>query len=267
MPTGKERPECGLDGCSRPHKAHGLCRFHWIRQRQGVPFTQPRRAVRGRQIKYCPWCWTLFNKKYSGGERSQNRYCSKSCAAQHQGLISREATQLKAIAKAWATPCKPIYRASVRREIQALKRIARYVERPAFYRCNCKGCSVQVIRRSRITKALCTPCLRRKHRQTDSYKAGKRIHKAKRKVRMGVKAERIDPFKVFERDGWKCQLCGVDTPRSLRGSYEDSAPELDHIKPLALDGEHTWLNVQCACRKCNIRKGATYGAGPFRMVC
>jgi hypothetical protein len=67
--------------------------------------------------------------------------------------------------------------------------------------------------------------------------------------------DNIDPFVVFDRDDWRCQLCGVSTPRKLRGTYEPSAPELDHIIPVSKGGMHTYLNTQCACRRCNIKKG------------
>lgn len=86
----------------------------------------------------------------------------------------------------------------------------------------------------------------------------RRITKAKkRKHLQGVTIERVDPIKVFERDGWKCQLCGVKTPRKLRGTYDKRAPELDHILPLSKGGEHSYRNTHCACRSCNAAKGAT----------
>lgn len=69
----------------------------------------------------------------------------------------------------------------------------------------------------------------------------------------------ISPAKVFQRDRWRCQLCGVATPRKLRGTEHPRAPELDHIIPLSYPGSpgHVWTNVQCACRQCNIKKGST----------
>ena len=69
-----------------------------------------------------------------------------------------------------------------------------------------------------------------------------------------VEKESVDPFKVFDRDGWVCQMCGVPTPRELRATWEDNAPELDHIIPLSKGGPHTYKNTQCSCRKCNQRK-------------
>jgi 5-methylcytosine-specific restriction endonuclease McrA len=72
----------------------------------------------------------------------------------------------------------------------------------------------------------------------------------------GVPYEPVDVFKVFERDDWHCHLCGVRTPKKLRGTLDDRAPELDHIVPLAAGGAHSYGNTACCCRKCNIEKGA-----------
>lgn len=64
----------------------------------------------------------------------------------------------------------------------------------------------------------------------------------------------IDPLRVLARDGWRCQLCGCSTPKRLRGKNKPNSPELDHIIPIAAGGGHTWDNVQCTCRSCNISK-------------
>lgn len=85
--------------------------------------------------------------------------------------------------------------------------------------------------------------------------ATKRIEKAKRKAVLArAMIERVDPFVVFARDGWKCRLCGIRTPQAKRGTFDDDAPELDHILPLSKGGAHSYLNTQCACRQCNIGK-------------
>jgi hypothetical protein len=90
-------------------------------------------------------------------------------------------------------------------------------------------------------------------------KYSSRVGKASRRARIHNAAvvESVDPIKVFIRDGWRCKLCGCSTPRRLRGTIEDRAPELDHVVPLALGGTHTYSNTQCTCRKCNQAKGAT----------
>lgn len=91
-----------------------------------------------------------------------------------------------------------------------------------------------------------------------STRHGKRTAKLVRKARVrGVVSEAVDPISVFERDGWRCHICRRKTPRELRGKMDDRAPELDHILPLALGGAHTYANTACACRACNMAKGAT----------
>lgn len=95
--------------------------------------------------------------------------------------------------------------------------------------------------------------------QDAETQAHKRIAKAARKAReIAATVEDVDPYKVFTRDKWHCQECGVSTPRSLRGTYEDDAPELDHIKPLSKGGDHSYKNTQCLCRRCNLEKSDTW---------
>lgn len=93
-----------------------------------------------------------------------------------------------------------------------------------------------------------------KLRASGSKAAWRKRRKAQQR---GVTVETVNPFTVLERDGWRCQLCGVATPKRLRGTYDERAPEVDHIIPLALGGEHSYRNCQCACRKCNLEKGGT----------
>lgn len=86
----------------------------------------------------------------------------------------------------------------------------------------------------------------------------KRVHKASRKARLKhATVERVDPFRVFDRDEWRCVLCGIPTPKAKRGTHDDDAPELDHVVPLSKGGQHSYKNTQCACRKCNAEKSDT----------
>lgn len=85
-----------------------------------------------------------------------------------------------------------------------------------------------------------------------------RAVKSARRARIkGNGYELFDPREVLRRDKYTCQICGIKTPAKLRGTIDDSAPELDHVIPLALGGRHTRENTQCLCRKCNEMKGAT----------
>ena len=91
------------------------------------------------------------------------------------------------------------------------------------------------------------------------------LAKRREVAKRGVYAEMIDPFVVGERDKWTCQLCGIRTPLRLRSTRHPSAPEVDHILPLSRGGEHTYANVQIACKRCNMAKGAT-PLGQSRMA-
>lgn len=96
-------------------------------------------------------------------------------------------------------------------------------------------------------------------------KAANKIRKARRRGREKIgRVETVVVTRVFDRDGWRCQLCGVKTPKKLRGTNDDRAPELDHIVPLARGGEHSYRNTQCACRRCNGLKSAGPG-GQLRL--
>jgi 5-methylcytosine-specific restriction endonuclease McrA len=65
---------------------------------------------------------------------------------------------------------------------------------------------------------------------------------------------RFDARTVFERDGWRCQLCGDDINPTLRFPHPLSAT-IDHILPLTKGGDHSLANVQTAHFRCNCMKG------------
>lgn len=79
-----------------------------------------------------------------------------------------------------------------------------------------------------------------------------------RRVRVAnATIERFDPHEIYERDQWICQLCAQPVESDLE--YPDPLyPSLDHIVPLAANGEHSRINTQLAHWICNVRKGATH---------
>ena len=85
------------------------------------------------------------------------------------------------------------------------------------------------------------------------------VKKARRKARIrGVYHENVRPTEIFERDKWRCRLCGAKTPREKRGTSLPDAPVLDHIVPIVLGGPHSRRNLRCLCYACNASKGAKY---------
>lgn len=52
---------------------------------------------------------------------------------------------------------------------------------------------------------------------------------------------------VYERDGWRCQYCGVHIL-----SREQAT--VDHVIPSSLGGSHANTNLRTACKSCNSTK-------------
>lgn len=116
----------------------------------------------------------------------------------------------------------------------------------------------------RVPCLICGVVLARKVGETcggaDCIKKLKAGHRAKQKAkrRAKEKAQRtyplVMPRHIFARDGWACQICGIDTPEYLAGTNSPFAPTLDHIEPIAARGLHSSGNTHCVCRICNSRK-------------
>lgn len=129
---------------------------------------------------------------------------------------------------------------------------------PAYvpiHKADCMCCGITFDRRDDgASRFMCSQSCRSR-----AERASKRIARKKRKAleRGARTADSVDPFKVFDRDGWRCQMCRKKTPRSKRGTYDTNAPELDHIMPLSKGGAHSYANTQCLCRSCNAAKSDT----------
>lgn len=88
----------------------------------------------------------------------------------------------------------------------------------------------------------------------EQYKSRSGSSHRRRIKRYGCASEPIDRFKIFERDGWHCYICGKPTPIESLGTQKHDAPEQDHVVALSQGGSHTYDNIKCACRACNSAK-------------
>jgi 5-methylcytosine-specific restriction endonuclease McrA len=143
-------------------------------------------------------------------------------------------------------------------ELAVIRRKAKAKRRVLFGRC--ARCSASFSTTNRRQKFCTTVCGERE------AKAGGVNHR-KRARRAGVFYEPVNRLAVFDRDCWKCQVCGCSAPRRLLGKCSDGAPELDHRIPFALGGEHSYRNCQLACRKCNSLKGGHSIRGQMPLFC
>lgn len=58
---------------------------------------------------------------------------------------------------------------------------------------------------------------------------------------------RFNRYNIFIRDNYECQYCGK--------KCKSSELTIDHILPRHRGGQANWLNIACACLKCNVKKG------------
>jgi 5-methylcytosine-specific restriction endonuclease McrA len=95
---------------------------------------------------------------------------------------------------------------------------------------------------------------------------GKRYDRRLRRARQVAGfVERVSSRKVYERDGWRCQLCKRLVSKTAVVPHPRSAT-IDHIVPLAAGGEHSMANAQTAHFICNSEKGAQARDEQLRLV-
>lgn len=109
----------------------------------------------------------------------------------------------------------------------------------------------------------------RAHRAKDAEKHRKRFkewvqsnqdkmrdsQRRRRARKLGTQVEAIIERDVFDRDGWRCYICEAPVVNEVPFGTPNKAI-LEHVIPLARGGTHTWMNVRCACHRCNQMKGA-----------
>lgn len=210
------------------------------------------------QVRVCQGCGKTFRPKRT----DRTKYCSRPCADDHRGQWQAKRDRLHhpscPVRFTDCLHCRRIFCSHHGRVYCSGECSRAAYLRPMSER-TCSDCG----RKTFGTLALkrCRPCSNKRNKALYVAKHGKVKKHRHRARRFGVEYEAVNPLAVFERDGWKCQVCGRSTPKRLRGSYRDNAPELDHHVPMSAGGSHTWDNVQCCCRSCNANKGASVVTG------
>lgn len=234
-------------------------------------------AALARRTRVCEVCAATFVEKGRSAKQlargQKQRFCSRACYRSIRSRYPDRAAAKRAEYQrakerrpppAWAANPRECCDCSAEFSPKAANtircdpcRTAKNGPRPKVTK-PCAVCGTSIT--GTAAQRYCSACLRAKKRERarPSGRARKHIDRARR---AGVAYEPIDPLKVFDRDAWRCQVCGVKTPRRLRGTYDARAPELDHRVPMAMGGDHVWSNVQCCCRACNGAKGGMVVAG------
>ena len=226
----------------------------------------------------CTLCGNAFTLKKDSG--SKGLVCSRECYFKHLSLRTQHKERAKAAKR---------LEIELDREQRALARTRPcdacgnpFVAHTALSRFCSRDCRKgSRFRRKRVERACVecgtvfmagfstiTRCPLHQKRSTRRQYRRKHGHSGKirnRAIRFGVQyVKGISRTKLFERDGWRCVLCGCSTPKRLIGKNHPRSPTIDHIVPMSMGGAHTWDNIQLACRDCNTRK-STRTVGQLRL--
>lgn len=230
---------CTVADCSRKHRAKGLCSTHWNRLHGGprtvstVPCYvcgEPCQKTSGRPRVVCSTQCRWFLQW-------PQRECPvpwRSCADCGHRWVDRSMT----------TSCP-----SCREAQERLAKMGRWVMGW------CRRCAEAfVIADNRMPAGYC------------SLRCQRRDSKDRRRARK--RAAYVAPVsrrKVFERDGWRCGLCGKAVLRTAVAPHP-RAPVIDHVIPLARGGTHEPANVQTAHFLCNSIKSDRGGGEQLMLI-
>ena len=131
--------------------------------------------------------------------------------------------------------------------LPACQRAKRAADARVAPRCTVEGCE-----RPRISRGMCGShyALDWGRRNPDRNAAGKARYRARKRDAF---VEDVIPLEVFERDGWRCGICGERIPKGARYPDPRSA-SVDHVIPLSRGGTHEMKNVQATHLLCNALK-------------
>lgn len=228
---------CTEPDCDRPLRARGLCGSHYNRSR----YTPEQRHAK--VTVPCDWCAKPCIKGAGRDKRYGGLFCSYPCRdAWCNWKAGRDRCLVPESHRAhpkWRDPASllpvlyvaPVYLPALPPPLRWVCGICvrcgdSYIAED--YTDTARYCSVRCMRRVQRH--------RYRARKADAYVAD------------------VSPSKIYERDGWRCQLCRKKVDRTKTAPHP-KAPVVDHVVPLADGGTHEPANVQCAHFLCNSIKG------------
>jgi 5-methylcytosine-specific restriction endonuclease McrA len=212
----------------------------------------------------CAGCLTPF--EYERTRAKQRKWCSDSCRSKTYRLENPEyvARQRMLTAERHRATYVPAPGVALTCSVCG----SGFVKRPDAKFCStkCRYRAMTVAAKASGTKRRTQQAYLDRRRAAglpvNTWTPARAARDAERRARkQTTQVERIDKITVFERDGWRCRLCGGTVDRRLKHPDAMSAT-LDHIVPLSRGGTHTWANVQLAHHRCNSEKNAgVFGSG------
>lgn len=239
--TGRQTRYCCRKCAKRCHKRKAFREGKaWARSVTYVEVTTHR----------CYNCGQSFEGRAWRTDRDhQHRYCSPECFAEAVGWRKRTREcplpWVSCIGCRHRYIARPYGRTGCKRPApcpQCNPPRKRSIKVPSpWYRRYCSECGCAFATQQPMQISCGTKCSRRRQRAR------------RRATKREAYREDVHRQEVYERDGYRCQLCQepVDMTAIVPAHL---APTLDHIVPLACGGEHSTDNVQLAHFICNCRK-------------
>lgn len=193
----------------------------------------------------CEWCHLpISTAKYKNA-----RHCSEACHHQHKKQLQRKRKILAAKEVRRCERChgRIPFTLSLRAKYCS-KRCQIEINlfnRLIFQPCECQRCGDLF---ESLVPAVAKYCPFCRRLDNDHYR---------RCLKYGLPYDwRVKTDIVLEEEGYICHVCKQLAPKELRGTFEPSAPELDHIIELSNPNSlgHVRANVACIHRKCNYQK-------------
>lgn len=206
-----------------------------------------RRDTKGFCSKSCVSMY--FAQKRRDNKKPKDHWPNKICKINH--LICKECGEHFIGRTAHTKYCRGKCRAGVIRRQQR-----RNVRRRFGYRLHnitCPICGASFVSIKSNLKYCSDRC--RKSAEMARRRPQRADWNRRRRARLrGATVERFASEEIFQRDGWRCQICKKRVLKKKQQPHP-RAPTIDHIVPLSEGGAHERKNVQCACFLCNSTKG------------
>jgi 5-methylcytosine-specific restriction endonuclease McrA len=254
---------CGEDfvspkkaGCPVRH-CSDKCR-HESRLIASRKYTKKNRVKEYKESRVCTICGASFIAEGKGYHR---RYCSHKCANREEHN-KRNKLRLDNTPTSTCPQCGKAFKKHRKKGTYCSQECYLESLKAKEQMSVCRICGKEFSQKGNKLKYCSSICSIRA--QAEVYKRNTLTRRALRVINGTV--EKINPKDIFERDGYRCQICGKATPMSRRGTCYPNAPELDHRVPISKGGGHLYSNVQCSCRSCNGKKSNHSEAGQLSLL-
>lgn len=238
---------------------------------------------------YCQHCGEVIARERCGND--SRKYCGKPCyfaaiktgKQQFKGRVRGEWAGLVDWAYDWEAQRPKLRKRRCRRLRPPCQNCGKEINSGASKFCSfacvnnwrgtrqCDVCGVDVPHSNSFSKCRCDACKERLRLEASRRAKNKCGRNHRQRARHhGVAYLPVPVRAVYERDGYRCQICNRRCLRSAMFSKADGrihprSPTIDHIVPMACGGNHEPGNLQTACHACNSSKGAR-SKGQLRMA-